>query len=73
MDDADHAGELEQADRERALRRSLAAPAPIVPAVEDGERVCLDCAEPIPPMRLLIVPGAVRCHACQSIVERSPR
>ena len=32
---------------------------------------CVDCGEPIPLQRLLLVPAALRCTACQTAGERA--
>ncbi len=51
----------EMADVERALQRL------------DGGTYgdCLECGEPIPLERLLVLPAASRCTACQSAGERA--
>lgn len=40
------------------------------PRVYNGERLCLDCDDPIEVARLKAQPGAVRCVACQYDHER---
>lgn len=34
-----------------------------------GQRLCLDCGEPIDPRRLAALPGCIRCCDCQELVE----
>lgn len=39
--------------------------------IEEGTfGVCDDCEDPIPAERLAAIPGALRCHACQSSSEK---
>jgi DnaK suppressor protein len=55
------------ADRARRLRRALAR-------MSDGEYgICVECGAQIPPRRLLAVPDATTCIACQSRRERIDR
>lgn len=71
MDECDAAAELEQMDREGALRVALrAAHTREDPLVIAGERCCLTCEEPIEPERLAASPDAVRCVSCQRKRER---
>ena len=71
MDECDMAAELQQQDREGALRVALrAAHSREAPLVIAGERCCLDCEEPIEPERLAANPGAARCVFCQRKHER---
>jgi DnaK suppressor protein len=52
------------AQRVRRLQRALAR-------VEDGQYgTCSECEAPIPPKRLLAVPDATTCVACQERLER---
>jgi DnaK suppressor protein len=52
-------------DRARRLQNALTR-------VSDGEYgLCSECGLPIPPRRLLAVPDAVTCVACQSQLERA--
>ena len=37
--------------------------------VRDTEVFCEDCGEQIPPKRIEALPNAIRCVACQSLVE----
>lgn len=63
-----HLGELQidlagLQDIEHALRRMA----------EGGYGICLDCGESIQRARLLALPAAVRCAACQTAAEKLPR
>ena len=54
-------------DRARRVRVALGR-------LSDGEYgVCAECAAPIPSRRLLAVPDATTCVACQAALERSAR
>jgi phage/conjugal plasmid C-4 type zinc finger TraR family protein len=74
VDDADRA----QIEIDRRLNQALAAQearghsaeAPLLGP--DGRRLCLGCGEPIAPARVLALPQAVRCVACQADYERWP-
>ena len=71
MDECDVAAELQQQDREGALRVALReAHRKESALIIDGERCCLDCDEPIEPERLSANPDAVRCVFCQKKNER---
>jgi DnaK suppressor protein len=71
MDECDAAAELQQMDREGALRVALrTAHRREQPLVIGGERCCLDCEEPIEPERLSANPDAVRCVVCQGKREK---
>jgi DnaK suppressor protein len=73
MDECDIAAELQQMDREGALRVTLrAAHRKEKALIIDGERCCLDCEDPIEPERLSANPDAVRCVGCQEKKERHP-
>lgn len=37
---------------------------------ETGERVCVDCYEPIPEKRIAARPDAIRCVECEGFHER---
>jgi|SRR6267378_627116 len=51
--------------RARRLRDALGR-------LSDGEYgICAECGGPIPPRRLLAVPDATTCVACQAALERS--
>ncbi len=72
MDDCDIAAELQQQDREGALRVALReAHRKETALIIDGERCCLDCEDSIEPERLTANPDAVRCVSCQARKERS--
>lgn len=61
---ADEAQRQEQAILNAAL--AAAQPRGQEPQrIKDGQVVCIDCGEPIPPARLAAVLGACRCAACQ--------
>jgi DnaK suppressor protein len=68
-DDADRAQLVEEAARAHALARAAAAPAE-TPFEIEGVRVCLDCFEPVPLVRLVANPRAVRCVECQWRIEK---
>lgn len=71
MDECDIAAELQQLDREGALRAALReAHRREQVLLIDGERCCLTCREPIEPERLAANPWAVRCVSCQRKHER---
>ena len=73
MDELDKAKELEMQQREEALRNVLSQPDHGIneqPWIEDGVRLCLDCGDPIPLMRLKIRPDAVRCVDCKTVWEK---
>lgn len=72
MTDAiDHAGELEQRERDESLARQAARAAEHEKPFEiEGRRVCLDCFEPIALKRLKANPAAVRCTECQQLQDR---
>lgn len=76
MDDLDRAKELEMQQRDESLRETLARPdhdygekADIV----DGVHYCIDCCEPIPLMRLAVLPGALRCVDCKQDWENNKK
>lgn len=73
MDQTDHASELELYLRQQALdqaRRTAHAPQQWR---EDGDVICLACAEIISDARLRAVPNAVRCTDCQEAYEMGLR
>jgi DnaK suppressor protein len=55
------------AERARRLREALAR------ASEGEYGLCSECGEAIPPRRLLAVPDATTCVACQSKLEGGAR
>lgn len=78
MDIADRAGAVVDQFTSDSLARRAAAAAAARPHQalvnsETGERVCLDCYEPIPVKRLTANPNAVRCTECQGDHERRNR
>jgi len=71
MDECDIAAELQQQDREGALRVALReAHRKEKALLIDGERCCLTCRAPIEPERLAANPRAARCVFCQRKHER---
>lgn len=64
----DTAAALELHDRQAALdaHRNRHRDRPVE---RDGERICLDCDEPIDPRRVERFPEAARCIGCQEIYE----
>lgn len=63
-DQADRAQRFEEIERATAIydathRRYES------PLIAEGERICLDCYEPITARRLRAAPQAVRCFDCQ--------
>lgn len=38
-----------------------------------GQRLCIDCGEPIPAARLKAARGALRCVSCQGEMEKGRR
>lgn len=70
MDDADFAQRYESMDRAVALANRQRRPGPGAPTV-DGVPVCRECGDPIPPARLLAVPGCGLCRDCQAEAEQS--
>jgi len=70
----DDAAQLEQDDRDRALRQQLNNNENETPAQDAaGNRYCLGCGEPIAPDRLTASPTACRCVGCQARVEKARR
>lgn len=70
-DEIDKANALAQVftDRSVMAARGKAAPEQVVAA--DGSWPhpdCIDCGEPIPPLRLQL--GKIRCVDCQAVLER---
>ena len=63
-DIVDQAQHVEALERQAAISAALRRPAE-TPRMDGGVIVCLECGEPIPLARLLAVPHAVRCVACQ--------
>ena len=68
-DIVDQAKERELFHRAQALAAAKANAVEPEQLIIGHEVVCLDCEEPIPELRLLAKPDAVRCIDCQSLKE----
>jgi len=69
--DFDLAFQQIEIERDDAVRRILNRELEDEPVFNDaGDRICFDCEVLIPPKRVELMPHAVRCVECQSIVER---
>jgi len=66
----DHAAELEQQERERALNEQARRANLTGKTVADSAKFCDDCGDDIPLKRRKAMPGCVRCISCQSRQER---
>ncbi|WP_085654349.1 MULTISPECIES: TraR/DksA C4-type zinc finger protein [unclassified Pseudomonas] len=64
----DRAQELEQRQRDQAIKAQLSKPVPVGPSLTH----CQDCDKPIPPARQAHG-GITRCVPCQTDVEKSER
>ena len=64
----DRAQELEQRQRDQAIKAQLSKPAPVGPSLTH----CQDCDKPIPPARQALG-GMTRCVPCQTGFEKSKR
>lgn len=60
----DRAAELEQRQRDQALKHALNRPKE-TPRQDETGRYCISCDIAIPAARLAAVPHAVRCISCQ--------
>ena len=60
----DRAAEIEQQQRDQALKRALTRPTE-TPRQDETGRYCTSCGIQIPAARLAAVPNAVRCISCQ--------
>lgn len=74
-DDIDRAQHYDELYRTQALnshydRRRKSTGLHRNPAGGTGSSECIDCGEPIEPARLIAMPRAVRCVACQTKYER---
>ncbi len=72
-DDIDRAQQYDEMYRDQALNAHLnkLRSGAGMPPMEFGRPVeCVDCGEPIEPKRLQANPTAVRCIACQTILEQ---
>lgn len=67
-DNLDHASEVEQGFRDRAI--AAARRLPPVPKDFDG-KTCVECSEDIPEQRLAL--GKFTCVHCQAVIERTTR
>jgi DnaK suppressor protein len=65
----DRASELEQQQRDQALKAALTKPKEAQDIDADGNHYCVDCGEQISAQRLIALPHAVCCIDCQSIRE----
>lgn len=72
-DIADHAGELEEQQREQALRARSAVVVEMPRQNREGQRICLTCEDQLSPKRLKASPRAVRCVECQDLHEKRKR
>ena len=66
-DQFDQAAELEQWQREIAIKKHRTLPN------QQSAKYCTDCGDEIPELRRHSVPGVCRCVACQTIIERKQR
>ena len=64
----DRAQELEQRQRDHAIKAHLLKPLPVGPSLTH----CLDCDKEIPPARQALG-GKTRCVPCQTDFEKSKR
>lgn len=64
----DRAQELEQRQRDHAIKAQLLKPLPVGPSLTH----CLDCDKEIPPARQALG-GKTRCVPCQTGFEQSKR
>ncbi len=70
---ADHAGELEEQQREQALRARSAVVIELPKHDREGNRICLACEDRLPAKRIKASPRAVRCVECQDLHEKRQR
>lgn len=68
-DPIDHAQELEERQRDTALRRQATRAGLAGKTMADSAKGCQDCDQPIPEARRWAVPGCQRCVKCQTIYE----
>ena len=74
-DDVDHVtmrAVQEQEERMEISRRRRDAEREALLHIAD-DRECVECGDPIPVSRLMIVPTARLCVSCQSLAESGPR
>ena len=73
MPDAiDRAAELEQRQRDQAIKAALKRPKE-TPRQDENGRYCVECSIQIPALRLAKVPYAVRCIECQTLTEHKEK
>lgn len=65
-DISDKASEIEQLQRELALKRHQNKR-------QVSSPYCVDCGDDIPPARLQAIQGCCRCVSCQQIYEQQAR
>ena len=68
-DNTDRAQELEERQRDTALRRQATRAGLLGKTMADSATECQDCGGPIPEARRFAVPGCQRCVKCQSAQE----
>lgn len=68
----DRAAELEQRQRDMAVKAALSRPAE-KPRQDENGRYCIACGTDIPALRLEKVPHTVRCIDCQSLAEHKEK
>ena len=66
-DQFDKAAELEQMQREIAIKKHRTLPR------QQSAHFCINCGDDIPELRRQSVPGCVRCVTCQTVLERKQR
>lgn len=69
-DPIDRAQELEERQRDTALRRQATRAGLAGKTMADSASACQDCGDPIPEARRFAVPGCQRCVCCQSVTEQ---
>lgn len=69
MDEGDYAKDWQNKFEARALAAHRASRPAETAHEMDGVRLCLDCGDEIPPLRLQARPEAVRCAECQGYWE----
>lgn len=71
-DEVDRAQELEQQQRDEAIRRARIA-ASFTPRDPSVETECIDCAGEIEPERLRVLKTTARCAECAQLLEQKHR
>lgn len=73
-DSADQAEELFEFSQALAFRNHRQNRDSERPDLDDaGRRLCLDCGDPIPEERIILLPWCVRCVDCQELHEQKDR